>query len=297
MQHDVIVIGGSYAGLAASLQLARARRKVLVIDGADRRNRFASAAHGFLGQDGRSPAAIVADGRAQLMQYPTVEWLEGVAVHAARHGGIFAVDIANGERHEAQRLVLATGVKDELPAIPGLAERWGTHVFHCPYCHGYELQQGRIGVLGVSAMSMHHALMLPDWGPTTFLLNDAFEPDTDQLVQLQRRGVTIERERVAAMAGERADVILVDGRTLSLDGLFTLTRTHLSNPLIEQLGCALENGPLGDFVRADAMRETSVPGVFACGDAARAFGSLSLSVGDGTMAGVGAHASLVMRDA
>lgn len=297
MQHDVIVIGGSYAGLAASLQLARARRKVLVIDGADRRNRFASAAHGFLGQDGRSPAAIVADGRAQLMQYPTVEWLEGVAVHVARHGDGFTVDIADGQRHEAHRLVLATGVKDELPAIPGLAERWGTHVFHCPYCHGYELQQGRIGVLGVSAMSMHHALMLPDWGPTTFLLNDAFEPDADQLAQLQRRGVTIERERVAAMAGERAGVILVDGRTLPLDGLFTLTRTHLSNPLIEQLGCALENGPLGDFVQADAMRETSVPGVFACGDAARAFGSLSLSVGDGTMAGVGAHASLVMREA
>ena len=166
--HDVIIIGGSYAGLAAALQLGRARRRVLVIDEGVRRNRSASHSHGFIGQDGVDPAAIAAKGRAEVLAYPTVKWLDARAESAARIEGGFAVTAKNGERHEAERLVLALGIVDQLPDIAGVKERWGKSVFHCPYCHGYELNQGNIAVIATSPQSVHQAMMLPDWGTTTY---------------------------------------------------------------------------------------------------------------------------------
>ncbi|GJI88338.1 NAD(P)/FAD-dependent oxidoreductase [Duganella hordei] len=291
-EFDVIVIGGSYAGLSAAMPLARARRRVLVIDAGQRRNRYARHSHGFLGQDGREAAAIVADGRAQLMKYPTVRWLEGAAEQAARTEHGFRVTLSDGSTFQSLRLVLATGVVDELPPVAGLAERWGSSAFHCPYCHGYELMEGAIGVLATGPMSIHHALMLPDWGRVTFFLNGAFEPDEAQLASLKERGVAIERTQVKAIGGHAA-VELEDGRTLEMAGLFVLTRIHSASPLAEQLGCALEQGAIGSHVRTDAMKAASVPGVFVCGDAARMFGNVGMAVADGGMAGAAAHQSLI----
>lgn len=169
-EFDAIIVGGSYAGLSAATQLARARRRVLVIDGGQRRNRYASHSHGFLTQDGSGTAAIAAEGKAQLLAYATVTWLDGTAVQAVagRDGDGFDVTLADGKVVHGRRLVLASGVVDELPPVDGLSERWGGSVFHCPYCHGYELEQGAIGVLATGPLSMHHALMLPDWGTVTF---------------------------------------------------------------------------------------------------------------------------------
>jgi thioredoxin reductase len=291
-EFDVIVVGGSYAGLSAATQLARARRRILVIDAGQRRNRYAHHSHGFLGQDGREAAAIVADGRAQLLKYPTVRWLEGGAAQAAPHGEGFRVTLGDGRVFDTRRLVLASGVVDELPPVPGLAERWGSSAFHCPYCHGYELEQGRIGVLATGPLSMHHAMMLPDWGTVTLLLNGAFEPDAEQQASLASRGVTLERAKVKAISGH-ATVELEDGRKLALDGLFVMSRTHSGSPLAEQLGCAMEQGPMGTYVRTDMIKATTVAGVYACGDAARAAGNVAMAVADGTMAGVGAHQSLI----
>ncbi|MBT2295889.1 NAD(P)/FAD-dependent oxidoreductase [Pseudomonas fluorescens] len=293
MGYDVIITGGSYAGMSAGLQLARARRKVLVIDGGLRRNRFAATSHGFLGQDGRAPADIAEDARAQLMAYPTVEWLSDTVVQARREEGGFTLETAGGQRFNAQRLLLATGVVDELPAVQGLAERWGKRVFHCPYCHGYELDQGPIGVLATSPMSLHHALMLPDWGPTTFFTNRVFEPDPEQRASLERRGVTLVAEPVERLEGERANVVLEGGRVVAIEGLFVLPRTRVGSSLATSLGCEFEDGPLGAFIQTDMTGETSVPGVFACGDAAMPFGSVALSVGDGVRAGSGVHRSLI----
>ncbi len=295
MTFDVIIVGGSYAGISAGMQLARARRRVLVMDTGLRRNRFARASHGFLGQDGRDPAAIADDARAQLLAYPSVEWLSEAAVAAKKEADGFVVKAANGERFTARRLILASGVADELPEIPGLAERWGRHVFHCPYCHGYELDGGPIGVLAASPLAIHHALMLPDWGATTFFLNGVFEPDAEQMSRLDRRGVTIEREAVVALGGARADVTLSSGRTITLAGLFTQPRTRMASPLAALLGCEFEDGPSGPFIRTDGMRETSVPGVFACGDAALAAGNVAIAVGDGARTGGAAHHSLLFR--
>lgn len=293
---DAIIIGGSYAGLSAATQLARARRRVLVIDGGQRRNRYASHSHGFLTQDGSGTAAIAAEGKAQLMAYATVTWLDGMAVQAAASGDGdgdgFDVTLADGHVVHGRRLVLATGVIDELPPVDGLAERWGGSVFHCPYCHGYELEQGAIGVLATGPLSMHHALMLPDWGTVTFFLNGAFEPDAAQLAQLEARGVKLVRTPVARIDGV-ADVVMADGSRHAMAGLFVATRTRLASSLAGELGCLLEEGPMGPFVRTDEQKASSVPGVFCCGDAGRMAGSVAFAVADGAMAGVAAHRSLM----
>lgn len=295
MIYDVIVVGGSYAGVSAAMQLARARRSVLVIDAAQRRNRFAAMSHGFLGQDGNSPDAIADQARRQLLAYPSVTWHDASAVAAEKQADVISIATSDGLTFNARRLILASGVTDELPDIPGLAERWGRQVFHCPYCHGYELDKGNIGVLASSPLAIHQALMLPDWGPTTLFLNGAFQPDAEQSEKLAQRGVLLEQEQVVSIGGERLEVTLASGHVITLAGLFVQPRTHLNNPLIKQLGLAVESGPLGDFLTVDQMRETSVAGVFACGDAAVAAGNVAIAVGDGARTGGAAHQSLIFR--
>jgi len=292
---DFAVIGGSFAGLSAALQLARARRRVVVVDAGLRRNRFVDEAggtsHGFLTQDGSAPAAIAAQGREQLLRYPSVQWLDGTAEDVrVAPGGRFEFRVGEQVVVSAGRLVLATGVRDELPPVPGLAERWGRSVFHCPYCHGYEVNAGRIGIVAATPAAQHHGLMLPDWGETTLFLNGAYVPNDEERAALARRGTRIEPTPIERIVGD-ADVLLQDGRRLAMDGLFTQARTQPSSPVAQQLGCAMEEGPMGPFVKVDAFQQTSVPNVFACGDAARAAGNVALAVADGAMAGFGAHRS------
>jgi thioredoxin reductase len=289
--HDVIVIGGSFAGMAAALQLLRARRKVLVVDAGERRNRFASTSHGFLGQDGVDPAVIWARARDQVLAYPTLTWVTGKAMSVTGQRDGFSVVTEVGA-HGSRRLLLAIGLRDDLPAIPGLAERWGQSVFHCPYCHGYELNQGKIGVIATGPMSLHQAQMLSDWGATTFLTNSALVLDADQRNNLRSRGVMVEETPITALIGA-ADIQLKDGRTLTFAGLFTASRTSPASPLAGAMGCAMMETPLGVQISTSESKETSVPGVFACGDAARAPHSVSLAVADGAWAGAQVHRSLL----
>lgn len=296
MEQDVIVVGGSFAGLSAATQLARARRRVLVIDAGKPRNRFAHASYGFLGQDGESPADILATGRSQLLAYPTASVLDASVTSARQVDGGFVVALDDGTEHVGKRMILAHGVSDRLPDVPGLAERWGRSVFHCPYCHGYELAQGHTAVLAVGPLSMHHAMMLPDWGPTTFLLNGAFSPDAEERAALAARGcalLDLPVEAVADGADGGIAVRFVDGTSRDYAGLFVASQIAPASPLAEALGCALAEGPLGHYVRTDDMKATSVPGVFACGDAARMAGNVPFAVADGAFAGVAAHRSLI----
>ena len=293
MTFDVAIVGGSFAGMSAALQLARARRRVAVFDSGLRRNRFATTSHGFLAQDGRTPESIVADARMQLAAYPTVQWFEGVVTAVSGIQDAFAVQAGNASQ-QARRIILAMGVADALPAIPGLADRWGRTVFHCPYCHGYELQQGRIGVIATSPASLHQAQLLPEWGSVTFFLNGAVSLGEDERRMLAARGVTVDATPIAGIVDE-ARVVLADGRSEAFAGLFTTSLTKPASPLAAQLGCDHEGGLLGPFIRTDAMKATSVPGVFACGDLARATGNVALAVGDGALAGTAVHASLVFH--
>lgn len=291
MMFDVAIVGGSFAGQSAALQLARARRRVAIFDTGTRRNRFAASAHGFLAQDGRAPGEIVAQARAQLGAYATVQWFDRPVSAITGAADAFELEVEGGAQ-QARRIVLAMGVADRLPSIPGLAERWGRSVFHCPYCHGYELQQGRIGVIATGPNALHLAQLLPEWGSVTLFLNGALALQEEEARALAARGVKLEATPIAGLAGH-ASVQLADGRSEDFAGLFAPSRTEPASPLAAQLGCAHEEGPLGSFVKTGMMKETTVPGVFACGDLARAAGNVALAVGDGAMAGAATHQSLV----
>ncbi len=304
--YDVVVVGGSWAGLSAAMQLARARRRVLVVDAGRPRNRFARAAHGFLGQDGRAPAAILETARAQVLAYPTAALRHDEATRAAPSaGGGFDVALASGGGARARRLVLATGIVDDLPDLPGLRERWGATVLHCPYCHGYEVAGRRLGVLAAGEGSVHQALLLPDWSDdVTLFTNGTFEPTAAHRDALAARGVRVEPRPVDSLVGDgpaldgvrlRApDGAPGAGDLVPVDALFTTSRTRMASPLAEQLGCALDDGPFGAVIRTDARKETTVPGVYAAGDAARAPHNATWAAADGVTAGVYAHQSLAL---
>ena len=293
---DLIVIGGSYAGMAAALQLLRAHRAVKVIDAGERRNRFADRSHGFLGQDGVAADEIALTARRQLEAYPTLTRIEGRAVTVSGGKDDFTVTTADGKLHHARRLLFAIGLEDQLPEITGLSERWGKSVFHCPYCHGYELGRGSIGVIATGEMSVHQAEIVSEWGPVTFLVNGVLELDADQRRALESRDVLIEPDLIDRIDGT-ADVVLGSGRRLSFAGLFTAPHCVPASALAADAGCALEETPMGVQVQTDAARMTTVPGIFACGDVARVPHSVTLAVADGAWAGAQVHRSLVWPDA
>jgi thioredoxin reductase len=294
-RYDVIVVGGSFAGQAAALQIARARRSVLVIDGKSPRNRFAATSHGFLGQDGHSPAAIMDIARQQLLAYPTARFLEAHVSAARGQHDAFQLELKSGEILESKRLVLATGVKDQFPEVKGLAERWGKSVLHCPYCHGYEVAGQQLGVLAVGPLSFHQAMLIPDWGPTTFFTNGPLELEPAQWDALQQRQVKVERCPVVELKGEGtqlSSVLLSDGREIPMDALFTGTKVQMASPLAEQLGCEFSDGLLGPILTVDERQQTTVPGVYAAGDSTRLQHVATLAAASGVMAGVFAHQSL-----
>ncbi len=296
MQHDALVIGGSYAGLSAAMQIARARRAVCVVDAGRPRNRFAEHSHGFFGQDGVSPLEAIAEARAKLAAYPNVTFLEGEAVRARRDDdGLFSIEMASGEALRAIKLVLATGVEDVLPDIPGLTERWGRSVIHCPYCHGYEFGGRSLGVLNVAPFSIHQALLIPDWGPTTFFLNGSDVPDDEGLRKLAQRRIAVEPAAVVAVEGAMPDMAglrLTDGRLVEIDALFLGTRLRIG-PLAAQLGCIFDDGPFGPIIRVDAAKMTTAPGVYAAGDGTRAQHNATFASADGVLAGASLHQALI----
>ncbi|RCW67519.1 NAD(P)/FAD-dependent oxidoreductase [Pseudorhodoferax soli] len=293
MDIDALVVGGSFAGISAALQLARARRQVCVVDAGAPRNRFAQASHGFFGHDGRAPLALMAQAREQLLAYPTVRFVAAQATQAAPQGEGFALTLDNGERLVGRRLLLATGVRDLLPDLPGLAERWGQSVAHCPYCHGYEFDRQPLGVLYRMPLSLHQAQLIAEWGPTTLFL-DGHPITDDERAHMAALGVAVEPGPVLALEGEGtalAGVRLAD-RVVPLRGLFLAPSVAMASPLAEQLGCAFDASPAGPYIRAE-MGQTSVPGVFAAGDAAMAWSNAAQAVAAGTLAGAAMHRAMV----
>jgi thioredoxin reductase len=295
-QFDVIVVGGSFAGLSAAMQLARARRRVLVVDGRKPRNRYTAHSHGFFGQDGKSPAEIIGEATAQLAQYPTAEIITAEARTASQLNGHFVVELVDGRSFNADRIVLATGVRDELPSLPGLEERWGVSVLHCPYCHGYEVGDKQLGVLATNALSIHQALLIPDWGPTTWFTQGIVDATSEETALLAGRNVRIESAPVAAVLGTAPEISglrLADNRVVAIDALFVAPRTHMSSTLAQQLGCEFDEGPMGQTIRVNEFKQTSVPGVFAAGDAATPWTNATFAAAAGVAAGVAAHRSLI----
>ncbi|MEQ4723642.1 bifunctional NAD(P)/FAD-dependent oxidoreductase/class I SAM-dependent methyltransferase [Nonomuraea sp. B19D2] len=274
-KYDVVVVGGGAAGLSGALTLGRARRKVLVVDAGRPRNAPAEGVHTYLAREGVSPLELLAAGREEVIGYGG-EIVTGTVETAERlDSGGFRVVLDDGSAVEADRLLVTTGLVDELPDVPGLAERWGRDVLHCPYCHGWEVRDQAIGVLGTGPLSVHQALLWRQWSTNvTLFLHTAPELDAEQREQLAARGVTVVEGKVTGLEvtdDRLAGVRLADGRVVPCRALAAATRLTARAGLLAGLGLAVEEQEtfgyvIGTRVPADPSGATSVPGVWVAGN-------------------------------
>ncbi|MET9524093.1 NAD(P)/FAD-dependent oxidoreductase [Streptomyces coeruleorubidus] len=270
-RYAVVVVGGGTAGLSAALVLGRARHRTLVVDAGEPRNAPAAHMQGYLSRDGMPPAEFLAVGREEIARYG-VELVRDRVVEVER-GEDFAVVLAGGRTVRARRLVIATGLKDELPAVPGVAERFGRDVLHCPFCHGWEVRDQPFGVLASSPASVHQALIVSQWSKDVrfFLHTVAEEELSDQdLRRLAAAGVDVVPGEVAGLVVEDdrlTGVRLADGTTHARSVLFVGPRPVPQTGLLERLGAELHETPFGAYPVVDPTGLTTVPGVWAAGNA------------------------------
>ncbi|NKX92167.1 NAD(P)/FAD-dependent oxidoreductase [Sanguibacter hominis ATCC BAA-789] len=299
---DAIILGGGAAGLATALMLGRALRRTLVIDAGSPRNRFASHMHGVLGHDGVPPQDLLARGREEVARYG-VEVRPGRAarVDLADDGVVVTLD-DGGTPLTARALVLATGMTDVLPDVPGLAERWGSGVLHCPYCHGWEVRGQRLGVLAASPLSPHQAELVRQWSDhVTFFTAGLGDPlDADVAARLRARGVAIEESAVAEVLGDGGAVTgvrLADGRVVELDALFTGAMAQPHDGAVAHLGLDRADTPVGSFLAVDAFGKTSAERIWAAGNVVDPGATVPMSSGAGARVGGMVNMALVADDA
>ncbi|WP_368497424.1 NAD(P)/FAD-dependent oxidoreductase [Herbiconiux sp. A18JL235] len=304
---DVIIVGGGSAGLSAALVLSRARRKVAVIDAGLPRNRFAAHMHGFLTRDGIPPLELLELGRAEVVGYGATI-VQGRAEAVSGSAGAFAVSVVGASGADetgpriltGRRLVIATGLTDELPAIPGLAEQWGRGAFACPYCDGWENRDSRIAVLATGPQSAHQASLLRQWSSqVAFVGPQAASLDAETRRGFEARGIEIVdtalQELVADEAGELVGLRLGDGSVREFDVVFAGPRMVNNDALLDQLGAA-KGDAYGEWVASDFTGLTSVPGVWVAGNAAFPGALVPVAVAAGVMAATMINADLVGDD-
>ncbi|BBY15328.1 NAD(P)/FAD-dependent oxidoreductase [Mycolicibacterium litorale] len=262
---DCVIVGGGAAGLSAALVLGRARRRTLVVDAGEQSNAVAHGIGGLLGHDGRPPAELYAAGRRELQNYPVV--VRSGDVTSVRRGDVFTVELADGTVEQARRIVLATGMQYRLPELPGLAPLWGTSVFHCPFCHGWEVRDAPVAVLAEGARAVHAALLLRGWTDDIVLLTGDLG---EQRALIEAAGVRIDPRPVAEVrgTGDGLEIVFSDGAVLPRRGLMVAPSVCQRSALAEQLGVQFgEPNPLSaEAVWVDEFGRTSVRGVFAAGD-------------------------------
>ncbi|MEV0286368.1 MULTISPECIES: NAD(P)/FAD-dependent oxidoreductase [unclassified Kribbella] len=287
--YDVAVVGGSVAGLQAALTIARARLRVVLFDDGHPRNRTAAHVHNYLGVGSPSPAELLAAGRQQLEQY-------GVEVRTARVSEIsddFVVDPVEGPSVQARAIVLATGLRDELPDVPGVAEAWGRLVVACPHCHGWEVRDQplvQLGMRGLPDRSVERALLLSRWSDEVVLCTDGDELSDEQLARLHTAGVRVRGEKVEAVVNGR--VVLEGGDVLLPAAVFVVVRQHQQSDLAARLGCQVDDGA----VVVDSNGRTTVPGVYAVGTTAVPSLFAIGAAGHASTTAVALHADLLERD-
>ena len=303
--YDVVVVGGGAAGLSGAVALARSRRSVLVVDAGEPRNAPAHGVHNLLGQEARPPVELLAAGRDEVRGYGGTV-VEGTAVGARRGAdGSFTVELGDGGRVRARALLVATGLVDELPDVPGVAELWGTDVLHCPYCHGWEARDRAVGLLATSPLVMHGALLwrqLTD-DVTVFLPDPALLTDDDH-ERLAARGIAVVTGRVTALEtadGRLSGVRLADGRVVARDVLVVAPRFTARSAVLAGLGLEPEELRMGDTVVGTAVPTgpdgaTAVPGVYLAGNLTDLRGQVVTSAAQGLMAGARINAELVEHD-
>jgi thioredoxin reductase len=303
MTYDVIVIGGGPAGLSGAVALSRALRSVLVIDAGEPRNAPADGIHNFLTRDDIAPADFRTAGQAEVRHYGG-EIIEERVTGAGRDGDLLTVQLADGRSYAARRLLVTTGLTDELPDIPGLREHWGHDVVHCPYCHGFEVRGRAIGIIGSSPMSLHQALMWRQWSDDiTLFLHTAPEPDEEQARQMRARGITVVTEKVAevlaealAEGGRLTGVRLTDGTVVARDTLVVAPRFLANAEPLPSLGLTATENDFGSAVVAEPSGRTAVPGVWVAGNVTDQMAQVISAAAAGLNVAAQLNADLITED-
>ena len=295
-EYDVVVIGGGAAGLSAALVLSRARRSVAVVDAGEPRNSPAAHMQGFLSRDGMPPRDLLAAGRDEVQRYGGRLITGAVAAVASGAGPGFRVTLADGPGLDARRVLVATGLRDELPDIPGVRERWGRDLLLCPYCHGYEVRDQPLGVLGGAPDAVQHAQLIRQWSSDVVFFPHTGTVTADQREHLAARAIGVVEGTVTRLvvADDRLRGIELDGGTLvARSAVFLRPRFVPNSGLLVDLGCAVDDD---GFVVADAAGRTTVPGVWVAGNAANPRAQVITAAGEGSSAAIALNADLVEQD-
>lgn len=303
--YDVVIVGGGAAGLSAALVLGRARRRVLVIDSGAPRNAPAAHMHGFLSRDGLPPSELLAIGRDEIAGYGVERVEDTVTALEQTAGGDLLrpfevshrVHLATGRDVEARRLLVTTGVRDDIPDLPGVRERWGRDLLHCPYCHGWEVRDQALGVLGTIPGSVEHALLVRQWSADVAFFAHTYELTDAERRQLDARGIAVVAGEVAGLVvvGDRlSGVELVDGRVVDRTAVFVRPGIHPHpDGLLAGLGCAFDQT---GFVTTDRTGRTTSPGVWAAGNVADPRAQVITAAGAGSAAAIAINADLIQSD-
>lgn len=298
---DVLVVGGGAAGLSAALTLARARRSVLVVDSGEPRNAPADGVHGFLSREGLAPGELLRIGREEVEGYGG-RIVSDLVTGVRREGERLVVETAAGRSHGARRLLVTTGLVDELPDVPGVRERWGRDVLHCPYCHGWEVRDEPIGVLATGPMATHQALLFRQWSAeVTLFLHSAGELTEEQWEQLAARGIAVVDGEVAGLDVEDdrlSGVRLASGKRIPVRALAVAPRFEARGAMLAGLGLASVNHPMrvGSYVESDATGFTGVAGVWVAGNVTDLVAGVMVSAASGMTAATAINADLVTAD-
>jgi thioredoxin reductase len=294
--YDVVVIGGGAAGVNGALMLARSRRSVMVIDSGSPRNAPAAGVHGFLSRDGIPPAELLDRGRAEVRAYGG-QVMSGEAILVEKENALFAVRLADGRKLNARRLLVATGLSDELPDIPGVHERWGRDVIHCPYCHGWEVRDQAIGVLATGPMSVHQAMLFRQLSPDLTFFSHNMPPEQPE--EMAALGIRIVEGVVTSLevAEDRlVGVRLADSTVISADAVVVSPRMNARAGFLAPLGIQTAEHPAGTYIPADATGRTEVPGVWVAGNVTDLTAQVGASAAAGAFAGAQINADLMAEE-
>jgi thioredoxin reductase len=285
--YDVIIVGGSYSGLAAAMALGRALRKVLIIDSGEPCNRQTPHSHNFLTQDGSTPAEISALARQQVEKYDTVKFFKGLAIKGEKIGNDFMIEVENGETFTARKLIFATGIKDIMPDIPGTSDCWGISVLHCPYCHGYEVRHQKTGILANGDTGFESASLISNWtNDLTLYTNGKSTLTEQQKKKLDGHKISVSEKLIEHLEHEHGyikNIIFKDGTKAALKALYTRFPFIQHSTIPQTLGCALTTD---GYIQIDASQRTTIHGVYACGDNTTRMRTVANAVSMGTTTGL-----------
>ncbi|WP_201407073.1 MULTISPECIES: NAD(P)/FAD-dependent oxidoreductase [Mycobacterium] len=296
---DCVIVGGGAAGLSAALVLGRARRRTLLVDAGAQSNKAAHGIGGLLGHDARPPAELYSAGRAELAAYPSVEIRDGDVISAERG---FVVELADGRHERTRTVLLATGMEYRAPNLPGLQDLWGRSVFHCPFCHGWEVRDQPLAVVADGERAVHSALLLSGWSDDIVVLTNG--PATlaaEHHRLLGAAGIAVDERPIAQLAsyaGDLTGVVFGDGSRMMRAGALVVATLHQRSALATQLGAAVAPpGPMAaDALAVDSFQRTSVPGVFAAGDLCAQMPQVAAAVASGSLAGAAVVQGLLGGD-